>query len=165
MSDRDATTVRSDQVVTISYRFTDTGGADYDEMKEPQTVTYLHGHGQLLPGLESALEGMETSQSADVTLEPETAFGPHHDELVIQVERDRLSFEVEEGDVVRAELPDGQEQHLQVVEVGDENVTLDGNHPLAGRTLGVHITVDDVRHATTDEIANGEVAEPSTEPQ
>jgi FKBP-type peptidyl-prolyl cis-trans isomerase SlyD len=160
MSDSNDTTVRSDHVVTISYQFTDTGGADHEDMDQRQTVTYLHGHGQLLPGLESALEGMEAKQTADVTLEPEGAFGPHHDELVIQVERERLTFDVAEGDVVRAELPDGQQQHLQVVEVGDETVTLDGNHPLAGRTLGVNVTVDQVREATSEEVANGQAAQP-----
>ena len=149
--------VRSDHVVTISYQFTDTGGADYEELQAPQTVTYLHGHNQLLPGLERAIEGMTSQQTADLTIEPDGAFGPHHDELVIEIERERIGFEVTVGDVIRAELPDGQQQHLQVINIGDTTVTLDGNHPLAGKTLGVHVTVDEIRQATDDELANGKV--------
>ena len=120
-------------------------------------MEYLHGHQNIIPGLEKELEGHDVGDDLDVTVGPEEGYGVHDPERVIQVNSDRLGFEPELGAVVSARLPDGREQHLMIAEIKGEKVTLDGNHPLAGQTLRFEVSVASIRRATEEEIANGRI--------
>ncbi|MCC5832789.1 MAG: peptidylprolyl isomerase [Chlamydiales bacterium] len=95
------------------------------------------GGGALLPGVESAVEGMEKGEKKDVTLPPEQSFGHHHDELIILVNRSEFpeNFQPSVGLEFEVPQPDGSAAYFKILEIKDEKVKLDGNHPLAGQTL------------------------------
>ncbi len=147
--------IEKDRVVTLKYRMTDGGGEEFDSSDDSGPIQYLHGHDQILPGLERGLEGRRSGDELSVNVAAADGFGDHDEELVISVPRDRFEFAPEVGSVVAAQHPDGRVQHLQVVGVADESITLDGNHPLAGRDLVFEVTVEDVRQATEEELAHG----------
>ncbi len=149
-------TIGQDKVVAINYRLT-VDGNEVDSTAGREPMSYLHGHGNIIPGLESALEGRQIGDEVAVELGPDEGYGQRDDERMVQVARDQLGFEPEVGAVVRAQLPDGREQHLMIAEVDGDQVTLDGNHPLAGETLHFEVSIDSVRDASSHELAKGQV--------
>ena len=149
--------IAKDAVVAIDYRLTVADGTEVDTTAERGPMEYLHGHQNIIPGLEQELEGHEEGDTLDVTVDPKDGYGEHEPERVVQVNREQLGFEPEVGAVVSARLPDGREQHLLIAEIDGETVTLDGNHPLAGQTLRFEISIASIRAATEAEIANGSV--------
>lgn len=144
-------------VVGIDYKLTVADGTEVDTTANRGPMEYLHGHQNIIPGLEKELEGHEVGDTLDVTVSPNEGYGEHDPERVVQVNREQLGFEAEVGAVVSAKLPDGREQHLLIAEIEDDTVTLDGNHPLAGQTLRFEVSVASIRGATEEEIANGSV--------
>ena len=146
-----------DAVVAIDYRLTVADGTEVDTTADRGPMEYLHGHQNIIPGLEKELEGHEEGDTLDVTVTPEDGYGEHEPERVVQVNKEQLGFEPEIGAVVSARLPDGREQHLLIAEIEGETVTLDGNHPLAGQTLRFEVSVASIREATEGEIANGQI--------
>jgi len=153
-----AAKVEKDVVVGITYRLTVADGTEVDRTDDRGPLEYLHGHSNIIPGLENALEGLELGAKIDMKFEPEEAYGARDSERVIEVTREQLGFEPEVGAVVQAQLPDGREQHLMIAEVTGDKVTLDGNHPLAGETLRFEVEVASLRVGTPEEIENGQVA-------
>ena len=149
--------IKKDAVVGIDYRLTVADGTEVDTTADRGPMEYLHGHQNIIPGLENELEGHEVGDALDVTIGPAQGYGEHDPERVVQVNREQLGFEAEVGSVVSAKLPDGREQHLLIAEIEDDTVTLDGNHPLAGQTLRFEVSVASIREATQKEIADGSV--------
>ena len=149
--------VAKDTVVGIDYRLTVADGTEVDTTADRGPMEYLHGHQNIIPGLERELEGHEVGEKLDVTVGPGDGYGIHDPERVMQVNREQLGFEAEVGAVVSARLPDGREQHLLIAEIEGDSVTLDGNHPLAGQTLRFEVSIASIREATEGEIANGAV--------
>jgi FKBP-type peptidyl-prolyl cis-trans isomerase SlyD len=149
--------VRNDNVVGINYRLTVADGSEVDTTADRGPMEYLHGHRNIVPGLEKEIEGHAVGDNFEVTIGPDQGYGEHDPERIVQVGRSQLGFEPEVGAVVAAKLPDGREQHLLITEVDDERVTLDGNHPLAGQTLHFEVSIASIRKATDEEIANGSV--------
>jgi FKBP-type peptidyl-prolyl cis-trans isomerase SlyD len=149
--------IGKDAVVAIDYRLTVADGTEVDTTADRGPMEYLHGHQNIIPGLERELEGHKAGDTLDVTVAPEDGYGEHEPDRVVQVNKDQLGFEPEVGAVVSARLPDGREQHLLIAEIDGEKVTLDGNHPLAGQTLRFEVSVASIREATEGEIANGAV--------
>jgi FKBP-type peptidyl-prolyl cis-trans isomerase SlyD len=149
--------VAKDHVVGIDYRLTVADGTEVDATADRGPMEYLHGHRNVVPGLEKELEGREVGDSFEVTVGPEEGYGEHDPERIVEVSREQLGFEPEIGAVVAAKLPDGREQHLLIAEIEGEMVTLDGNHPLAGQTLRFEVSIASIRAATDEEIANGSV--------
>lgn len=147
--------ITKDTVVGIDYRLTVPDGTEVDTTEGRGPMEYLHGHQNIIPGLEKELEGHEVGDALEVTVGPGEGYGEHEPERVVQVEKEQLGFEPELGAVVSARLPDGREQHLLIAEIEDDNVTLDGNHPLAGQTLTFEVSIASIREATEGEIANG----------
>ena len=115
----------------------------------------MHGHGQLLPELERELDNKPLGHKASVALTPETGFGERDEQLVFDVPRTMLEFEPQAGQVLEAEGPGGIKAPFRVVEVGTDKVKLDGNHPMAGRSLTFQVEVVAVRAATSEELAHG----------
>ena len=150
--------IAKNTVVGIEYRLTVSDGTEVDTTAERGPMEYLHGHKNIIPGLEKELEGREVGDALDVSVGPAQGYGEHDPERVVQVSREQLGFDAEVGAVVAARLPDGREQHLLIAEIEDDTVTLDGNHPLAGQTLRFEVSVASIREATEEEIANGSVA-------
>ncbi|HZJ03439.1 MAG TPA: peptidylprolyl isomerase [Thermoleophilia bacterium] len=139
-------------IVTIHYDLTDAEGTVLDSSKGGEPLSYLHGYGSIVKGLERELEGREPGQKTEVTLAPEDAYGERSPEAMMEVPRSEFpeGMEPEPGMTVQADTPGGA-VYLQVNGVTEDQVTLDGNHPLAGKTLHFDVEVTDVRAATDAE--------------
>lgn len=129
---------------------------DQSDGEGGEPIVYVHGYGMLVPGLEKALTGMAVEDEKDIHLSPEEGFGERDEELVLEIDRsevprpDRVSI----GDELVAESPDGDEAVMRVIEVKEDSVVLDGNHPLAGEPLRYSVIIREVRPASEAEIAD-----------
>ncbi|KFZ38294.1 peptidylprolyl isomerase [Shewanella mangrovi] len=144
--------------VTIHYRLTDTQGKLIESSFDSEPMVYLHGMGNLIPGLENALEGKAQGEKLDVTIDCEQAYGPYHDGLRQEVPLEAFGDiqDIVPGMRFIAETEMGQ-RPVQVTEVLDNAVIVDGNHPLAGQSLVFSVEVVDVREATAEELAHGHI--------
>ncbi|GAB1103946.1 peptidylprolyl isomerase [Shewanella algae] len=144
--------------VTIHYRLTDAKGQLIESSFEADPMVYLHGMENLIPGLEKALEGKSKGDTLEVTIEAEEAYGPYHDGLRQEVPLEAFGDiqDIVPGMRFIAETEMGQ-RPVQVTEVLDNSVIVDGNHPLAGQSLTFNVEVMDVREATAEEVAHGHI--------
>jgi len=143
-------------VVSIHYTLTDDAGTLLDSSINSDPLHYLHGADNLIPGLEDELTGKSVGASFKVSVPPEQGYGVYRDELVQVVPLDLFKGvdEVKQGMQFETEGPNGPELIL-VAKVTDKEVTVDGNHPLAGKTLHFDVTVEAVRDATDEELDHG----------
>jgi FKBP-type peptidyl-prolyl cis-trans isomerase SlyD len=149
--------IAQDTVVSIDYTLTNDAGEVLDTSKGDEPLTYIHGKGQIIPGLEAALAGRSPGDAVNVRIPPDEAYGEHDPDLVHEAQRSQFGGdEPEVGMQVQADGPDGRET-LTIVAVEGDVVTLDGNHPLAGIPLTFDVTVVEVRLATKQELAHGHV--------
>lgn len=120
-------------------------------------LTYLHGRAQIVPGIESALEGAERGAALDLVVPPEDGFGEHDPEGVFAVPRSAFPPEesIEVGATYSAARPDGRTVLFRVLEAQRQMILIDTNHPLAGETLHVYVAVREVREATGEELRRG----------
>jgi FKBP-type peptidyl-prolyl cis-trans isomerase SlyD len=150
--------IANNAVVAIDYTLRDTEGEVIDASPEGQPLQYLHGAGNIIPGLEKALEGREAGEDVDVSIPPEEAYGERDDRL--QQDVPRSMFEgvdnIEAGMRFQAQTQSGT-QVVTVAAVSGDQVTVDANHPLAGQTLNFKVKVSDVREASDEEIEHGHV--------
>ena len=146
-------------VVTLDYTLTDDQGAVLDSSEGRGDFTYLHGASNIVPGLERALAGKSAGDELTVHIEPEDAYGERVNELVQQVPGDMFETEQEitVGMQFHAQAAEGQMVVVTVTEIDDETVTVDGNHPLAGKALNFEVKVIDIRDATEEELSHGHV--------
>lgn len=146
-------------VVTIHYTLTDNTGDTLDSSEGAEPLAYLHGAGNLIPGLEKALVGKTAGATLQATIAPEEAYGEIHAELIETVPPEAFEGvdKIEPGMAFEAQGSDGQARRIVVREVSDEGIIIDGNHPLAGVELNFDVQVVDVREATEEEIAHGHV--------
>jgi len=155
-------TITANSAVTFHYTLTDTDGVELDSSTDQEPLAYLHGHNNIIPGLENALEGRASGDSLDVTIEPAEAYGIINPEMVQEVPRS--SFEgvedIQPGMRFQADTNQGPVP-VVITAVSEETVTVDGNHPLAGKTLNFSVTVESVREATADELEHGHIHGPS----
>ena len=153
--------IEKNVVVGINYRLTLDDGTMVDSTDERGPLEYLHGHGNLIPGLEKALEGLDVGADLSITFLPDEGYGGREIDKIVEVTKEQLGFEPELGTVVAARLPDGREKHLLVAENEGDKVTLDGNHPLAGQNLHFEVSVASMREATSQELSAESVETPS----
>lgn len=128
--------------VAVHYRGTLDDGEEFDSSQDREPLEFVVGGGDMIPGFEKAVIGMEPGQEKTVTLEPEDAYGAYEDELV--VEGPRKSFpdgDLRVGQSFTVHLKGGQEAVARVLRVSGETVALDFNHPLAGKRLTFHLHV------------------------
>ncbi|MDX2020710.1 MAG: peptidylprolyl isomerase [Deltaproteobacteria bacterium] len=152
--------IESRKVVTLEYTLTDEGGDVLDTSKGGEPLVYLHGSGNIIPGLESALAGKGEGESLKVTVSPEDAYGDRDEDLMQTVPKSHFGDEeLEVGMQFQARGPEGPVL-LTIVRVLADTVTLDANHPLAGKTLSFDVTVLSVRDATLEELTHGHVHGP-----
>ena len=151
-------------VVSLRWRLEDAQGQLIDELAEP--MEFLYGGDDLFAKVEAALAGQEVGFNTELALQPEEAFGDYHSDLVCFEARSLFPDGVEPGMQVEG-MPEGSETEgmpadalYTVTEVYPQHVVLDGNHPLAGIGLRMHLTLLDVRMATEQEIEAGSVGEP-----
>lgn len=148
--------VEKNRVVTLNYTLRDEQGATLDASSGRRPLSYLHGKGNIIPGLEQALAGKAAGDKLDVTVAPEQGYGPRDQRLVQIVARTKFGevAELVPGMQVRVSGPQGQ-RVVTVVRVDRDFVTIDGNHPLAGRTLHFSVEIAEVRKASHEEVAHG----------
>jgi FKBP-type peptidyl-prolyl cis-trans isomerase SlyD len=145
--------IGTNSVVSIHYTLRDETGEVLDASEGREPLDYMHGSGQIIPGLENALEGKSKGEELAVVIEPENGYGTRDESLVHEVPKSE--FEVPDEIEVGMQFRVGDEGGtliMVVAGVGDEVVTLDGNHPLAGVTLSFDVSIADVREATEEEI-------------
>ena len=131
--------------VRVHYTGTLDDGTEFDSSTESEPIELTIGSGQFFPELESALVGMAKGDTKKVTLKPENAFGAYDPQLIENVERELIPPEVklEIGTVLEAKNESGDLTPVKVVEISDEKVTIDANHPLAGEALTFELTLVD----------------------
>lgn len=148
-------TITPESVVTLHYKVSSEDGTELDSSFGKQPLTVLLGRRFLIEGLETALTGKQQGDSFSVDVEPEQAYGLRMDELVQRVPKNLFEgMEVEVGMSFRA-TTEGGEQSVIVIETTDDEVVVDGNHPLAGVPLSFEVEVVAVREPTADELAHG----------
>ena len=147
------------RVASIDYTLTDEQGNVLDKSPESQPLRYFHGAGNIVPGLEKALAGRQVGDTLKVEVKPEEGYGPRNDALVQEVPRTAFQGvdRIEPGMQFHANSERGP-LLVTVVEAGDDKVRIDGNHPLAGKTLHFDVKVADVREASEEEKQTGTVA-------
>ncbi|MEM7307603.1 MAG: peptidylprolyl isomerase [Planctomycetota bacterium] len=145
-------------VASIDYTLSDDAGNVIDSSKDRGPLTYVHGVGGLIPGLEKELDGKATGDSLKVRVEPAEGYGERNDAMVQDVPRAQLpeGVDVQVGMQLQAQTPNGP-HIVTVVGVTEDAVKLDGNHPLAGVALNFDVKIVEVRAATAEEIEHGHV--------
>lgn len=151
--------VTANKAVSIDYTLSNDAGDVLDSSNGGAPLVYLHGAGNIIPGLEKALEGKQQGDEVKVSVEPAEAYGEFNSELVAVL--GRHMFEgvdtLEEGMQFHASGPDGSMQIVTIKAVEGDEVTVDGNHPLAGQRLNFEVKVVDIRDANEEEIAHGHI--------
>ena len=153
--------ITRDSVVTIHYTLKDDAGAVIDSSASGEPLAYLHGHGNIVPGLERALSGRDAGDKLSVRVPPAEGYGEYDNQLVQSVPRRALRGikDVQPGMHLHAQTEAGT-RTVTVTRVQGDMVTLDANHPLAGKNLNFDIQVEDVRQATEEELSHGHVHGP-----
>mgnify|MGYP006281019853 CR=1 FL=1 len=158
--------VADGNVIEITYELRNSDGEVLETIGDTNTFSYLHGFGNIIPGLEAALDGLDEGESFDVEVPPGQAYGEFSEELVGEMQVDVFPDEQppEEGMVFEAKPAEGQgddTMFLRVVSIDEDNgeVKVDGNHPLAGETLQYTGAIESVREATEQEQREGRPAD------
>lgn len=148
--------IAADVVVTIEYTLRNTGGEVLDSSGD-EPLSYLHGHENIVPGLEAALTGKKKGDQVKVAVPPAEGYGERDPSAVRQLERDAFPPDAElvPGMQFVAELEDGEHMPMWVLGVTDEHIEIDMNHPLAGETLHFDVTIVELRKANPNELQHG----------
>ncbi len=156
--------IAENTVVSIHYTLKSDSGEVIDSSEGAEPLVYLHGAGNIIVGLESALNGKAQGDKVSVSIEPAQAYGERTDEMIHQVPRAQFSGvgELQAGMRFQAQTEEGA-QVITVIEVGEEVVVVDANHPLAGETLHFDVEIVELREASETEIAHGHVHMPGDE--
>ncbi|MDP9082497.1 MAG: peptidylprolyl isomerase [Pseudomonadota bacterium] len=150
--------ITADRVVLIHYTLKDDRGAVVDSSAGGEPLAYIQGHGNLVAGLEKALEGRKDGDKVVVCVAPAEGYGVHDAALIQRIPKRSLqgSGEIKKGAQFQGQTPEGMRVFTVTAVVGDM-VTLDGNHPLADKTLNFDVEIVSVREATTEELEHGHV--------
>ena len=142
------TVVQAGAAVSFDYTLTDDGGKVIDSSKGKEPMNYIHGKGEIIPGLEKEMAGMAVGAEKKVTVKPEDAYGPVNPQAFQEVPKDKLPPDaLKVGTVLTAQGPQGQGIPVRVHEIKANTVIMDFNHPLAGKTLSFDIKITDVKPA------------------
>lgn len=150
--------ISADRVVLIHYTLKDDAGETIDTSAGGDPLAYIQGHGNIVPGLEKAMEGKQTGSTVSVSVTPAEGYGVRDEKLIQRVPKRALqgAGDLKKGMQFQARTEDGMRVFTVTAVVGDM-VTLDGNHPLADKTLHFDVDVVEVREATAEELEHGHV--------
>jgi FKBP-type peptidyl-prolyl cis-trans isomerase SlyD len=150
--------ITADRVVLIHYTLKGDDGAVLDSSAGGEPLAYIHGHGNLVAGLEQALDGKRDGDKVVVSVTPADGYGVHDAALIQRVPKRSLqgAGQIKKGMQFQRQTPEGMRLFTVTALVGDM-VTLDGNHPLADKTLNFDVDVVTVREATAEELEHGHV--------
>lgn len=148
--------VAKNKVVSIDYKLTDNEGQVLDTSEGRGPLAYLHGTGGIIPGLEKELDGKQTGDEFQVSVDPSGAYGDRDEALQQQIPREKFEGvdDLQPGMQFQVNSQNGP-MVITVTDVADQVVTVDGNHPLAGVELNFDVKVREVREATPEEVAHG----------
>ena len=151
--------ITNQHVVAIDYTLSNDAGEVIDSSAGAEPLVYLHGAGNIIAGLEKALAGKAVGDELDVSIEPEDAYGEYSAELITNLGREMFEGvdQLEVGMQFHASAPDGGMQIVTIRDIDGDQVTIDGNHPLAGQQLNFKVKVVSVRAASEEELAHGHV--------
>lgn len=151
--------IQNNSAVSFHYTLTDDDGIRIDSSKGQEPLGYLHGAGNIIPGLEKALEGKTIGDSLTVAVTAAEGYGEVQKELIQEVPKEAFQGidTIEVGMQFEAQTGQGGTVPVTVIDVTDDLVTVDGNHPLAGKNLNFDVSIEDVREATEEELANGHI--------
>ena len=146
-------------VVSMHYKLTDDKGNVLDSSEGSDPLAYLHGAGNIIPGLENALTGKSAGDSFEVAVAPEEGYGQRDDSMkqTVSIEMFESPDQVVIGQQFHAQSPEGHTIMITVTNIDGDQVTIDGNHPLAGKHLNFTGKVVDIRDATEQEMEHGHV--------
>lgn len=149
--------IREKCVVAFHYKLTSSEGEQLDSSEGQDPLKYLHGASNIVPGLEKQLTGKKAGDSLKVEVQPDEGYGEVNPQLVQKVPQSAFegAQDIKPGMQFQAQGPDGQVQLITVTGVSGEEVTVDGNHPLAGQTLLFDVTIEGVREASEEELEKG----------
>ncbi len=139
--------VKNGDTVKVHYQGTLDDGTVFDSSHERDPLSFTIGQGEIIPGFENAVQGMNQGDTKSVSIPPEEAYGSRQEENMLQVNQTDIPEEInpEEGMVLQVKTQDGQSRNVTVAEITEETVTLDGNHPLAGENLNFEINLVEVQ--------------------
>ena len=151
--------IAANKAVSIDYTLTNENGEVIDSSAGGAPLAYLHGAHNIIVGLEKALEGKQAGDEIEVTVEPQEAYGEYSAELVAVLNRSMFEGvdQLEVGMQFHASAPDGGMQIVTIRDIEGDDVTVDGNHPLAGQRLNFKVKVVEVRDANAEELSHGHV--------
>ena len=151
--------IQNNSAVSFHYKLTNDDGIKIDSSEGQEPLGYLHGAGNIIPGLEQALEGKTTGDAFTVSVAAVVGYGEVQKELIQEVPKEAFQGidTIEVGMQFEAQTAQGGTVQVTVTAVTDDLVTVDGNHPLAGKNLNFDVSIEDVREATEEEIAQGHV--------
>jgi len=151
--------IENNKVVSIHYTLTNDAGEVLDSSEGREPLSYLHGMNNIISGLEAALTGKTSGESLTVDVEPAEGYGERIEELRQVVSREMFGGvdDLQIGMQFQAQMSDQHPVVVTVVAIDGDEVTIDGNHPLAGETLHFDVSIEGVRHATLEEISHGHV--------
>ena len=151
--------IEANKVVTMNFTLTDETGNVLDSTKSGGPFSYISGKGMVLPKLEEAVSGMIIGTKKQLKLEAKDGYGEYNDDAVQAVGKENFpeDFVLEAGMEYMASNPDGVQMPFIITNVEDETITIDFNHPLAGKNLNFDLELLDVREATPEELSHGHV--------
>jgi FKBP-type peptidyl-prolyl cis-trans isomerase SlyD len=154
--------IEENKVVGMHYTLKNKMGQVLDTSEGQEPLYFIQGIGNIIPGLESALEGKKTGDKFNVSVEPSQAYGEYSAEMVLEIAREELAHidGLAEGMRLQSENEDGQMAVLKVTKITEETVTVDGNHELAGMHLHFDGEIVEVREAAPEELEHGHVHGP-----
>ena len=157
--------VQSDHVVEIDYILTDDKGTVIDSTQESNPIAFIQGQHHIVPGLEMEVQGKQVGDEFTVTLSPENAYGPYRESLIQVLPIEEFGSDAHlltVGQYIQIQNYNGEVMPVLVSKITDQDVTLDANHALAGKTLNFEVKIVSMRDATPEELAPGYVAQESS---
>lgn len=149
--------ISKNKVVSLAYELKNDKGETLDVADSRAPFHYLHGASQIVPGLESALDGLKKGDKKSVTVKPDDGYGEHNPELKMAASKTQFPGDVDlqVGLQFETETDDGERLMFTITGIEGDKVIIDGNHPLAGQTLHFSVEVIGIREATKDELQHG----------
>ncbi len=152
-------TIAAGKVVGMVYSLRNDAGEILDQSSVQDPFLYMHDESQIVPGLESALEGLKIGDKKEVKVAPDEGYGPVHDGLKMSVTKSQFPgvTDIKAGMQFQAHSPEGQGMVFTITGIDGDTITIDGNHPLAGQTLHFAVEIISMRDATEEEKQHGHV--------
>lgn len=147
--------IEANQIVSIEYEVSD-GANIVDSNVGSEPLVFMFGKGQIIPGLENAIANMSIGEKAEVLVKAKDAYGEYNTEAKQEVPKDQFSgIDLEVGMTLYGQGEDGGTVQVVVQEIGNENVIIDFNHPLAGKDLAFVVSINNIREASAEELMSG----------